>query len=227
LVAKRQRKPDLPVAMPMQCAEELSLAIAMELAFTGTLEVKAPSEIRPRIDEIERSARVVLKAIGAADEIKRSVRVLLNAIDGSNLILDPLLRGHDDALPYEIEGITMLRELLKRTSAFKRMNPRRKGRSRSYLALTGGPSAKELCALMVGMRWKMQRGKWPGQRNPEADRLCEDLWQNAGGEAHGVNRPDPNAVNPPDPYWRRYLKQAKQFLPPHRAGERVRDLLTT
>jgi hypothetical protein len=173
-----------------RCAAELYSAIELELGYPDQ------SDIRQRIETIERGARAVRQAL-----------------DGSNLILDPILRGRRGDLPHEREGLAMLRELAKRISLFKKQKPPRRGRPKSFRIADDQPDARERCALIVGLHWQKEFGRWPGQRNENADHLCEQLWRYAGGAAHAEQRSEP--------FWRPYLKCAQQFQPPHAAGECV------
>jgi hypothetical protein len=88
-----------------RCAAELYSAIRLELGYPDQ------SDIRERIETIERGALAVRQAL-----------------DGSNLILDPILRGRRGDLPHERKGFAMLRELGKRISLFKKQKPPRRGR---------------------------------------------------------------------------------------------------
>src|ERR1700739_2652353 len=92
-----------------RCAAKLYSAIELELGYPDQ------SDIRERIETIERGARAVRQAL-----------------DGSDLILDPILRGRRGDLPHEREGLAMLRELGKRISLFKKQNRPRRGRPKPF-----------------------------------------------------------------------------------------------
>lgn len=191
--AERQRGRGAPtIDAALKCANALYEKIELELGYPER------SEIKKRLKAIRHGAVTVL-----------------TAIDGRHPILDPILRGKNGALPHEFEAVVMLRELVNRISAFERRTPSRQGRGKRYSA--DELSARDLCALIVGLHWQMQRGHWPGQRNQVANDLCEELWCRARGDAHVMHRSEP--------YWRGYLKRAREFRPPHPAGESVCHIL--
>jgi hypothetical protein len=110
-----------------------------------------------------------------------------------------------------------LRERVERVLA---RTPTR-GRGKLYPDVANGPDALEHCALIVMMLWRRDTGRLPGQWRSAAHKLCEQLWQAAGGEPHG----GPAAKDGSLGAWRRHLAAAKRYLPPHQAGKFVERIL--
>jgi hypothetical protein len=164
--------------------------------------------------ELESGSPFRLEIQEQVHALRQAAHFVLNVIDGRNLVLDPIMRP-EGALPFEFEGIAMLRELANRLATYDKKNPRRQGRSKPHLA--GEPDAHHLCALMVALYWQMRHGEWPGQRNLEADKLCETLWVKAGGDAHPQHRSEP--------YWRLHLRKAGSFRPPNAVGKWVSQII--
>jgi hypothetical protein len=151
---------------------------------------------------------------------------------------DPLLRGlfleTDEWLESEPQGVAMLEDTLRRVAqARKRFPPQRKrGAPKRVLPVSSGPGPSgpgplEYCALIAGMLWKAHYGCWPSKDDPAAHGLCEGFWITALRVAeaklsarrarvgpHGGVAATDGALTA----WRRHLKSAKQYVPPHHAG---------
>jgi hypothetical protein len=103
----------------------------------------------------------------------------------------------------------------------KRHPPKKQGQGKLYPAAACGPDAREQCALIASMVWHRNEGKWPGQHNPCAQRDCEMLWVAAGGEPHGGVAARSGALTA----WRRHIKAAVRYRPPHATGKLIERIL--
>jgi hypothetical protein len=152
---------------------------------------------------------------------EKAARWLLDVID--NLQFRALLIDSNEWMENEREGVAFLRDMAARAAQAQERNPPNEGpgRPKTIIPATGWPSALELCALMVGLRWRALHPQWPGKNNPEAQCWCERMWIAAGGAPHGAIARD-RALTA----WRNHLKTAKRYQPPHPIGERIAHILS-
>jgi hypothetical protein len=141
----------------------------------------------------------------------------------SNLRFRALLIDSNDWMENEREGVAFLRDMAVRAAQAQDRNPPNEGRGHPKMIIpsTSWPSALELCALIVGLRWRALHHRWPGRDNPEAQCWCERIWIAASGAPHGAIARD-GALTA----WRHHLKTAKQFEGPHPMGERIAHILS-
>jgi len=189
-----------------EAASAVAGTLVQMLAYAITREAEAPSpaELLTRLKDVENAAQLLLRAI--ADPLLRA-----------------LLVDRDEWLENENEGAALLRDIAAKATEAQMRNPPNKGpgHPKSVLPIFIGPHARELCALMTGLIWRVIHRRWPGQKNPEAHRLCEGLWLAAGGAPHGGLAARDGALTA----WRLHLRAAKQYQPPHPAGERLARIM--
>jgi hypothetical protein len=167
---------------------ETELAALLAAAIESEAEYPSSLKLLEQIQATEKAARYLLLAI--ADQRFR-----------------PLIIKSAEQLENEREGIAFLRDIAARSAQVQKQNPRASGAGRPKgIVRAGGkwPSALEICALMVGIRWRKEHKRWPGQHNPEAQRSCERLWILAGGPPHGREASPDGALTA----WRIHLRAA-------------------
>jgi hypothetical protein len=162
-----------------------------------------------------------LDVIEGFETTEKASLLLLSVI--GNLRFRSLLIDNNEWMEDERAGIGFLRDLATLAAQALDRNPRNKGRGRpkTIIPATTWPSALDLCALMVGLRWRALHSQWPGRDNPAAQRWCEQMWKAAGGAPHGGVAACDGALTA----WRSHLKSAKQYEPPHPVGSRIKDIL--
>lgn len=149
-----------------------------------------------------------LKLLEQLQATKTAAQLLLLAIASQQF--RPLLTDGNEQLKNEREGAAFLRDIAARVARAQERNPRASGagRPKAIMLVSGEwPSARKICALMIGIRWRLERGNWPGQHNSEAQGYCEELWKAAGGAPHGEIASPNGALTA----WRPHLRVAKQY----------------
>ena len=174
--------------MPDQTETELPALLAAAIA--GWVDFPSSLKLLKQLEATEKAARLVLAAM-------------------ANLPFRSLLLENNERIENEREGVALLREIAARCGQALERNRRRSGagRPKKIIPVVNWPRPLELCALMVGVRWRLERNRWPGQHNPEAQRCCEELWISAGGAPHGKIASPDGALTA----WRIHLKAAKQY----------------
>ena len=182
--------------------------------------------LRTFVDILAYAIRHEAKLPSAPDSLAR----LRAAENAAQLLLreivDPqfraLLIAGNERLENETEGVHLLWDVVARVAqAQERNRPNRgPGSPRKVRPAFDDPNALELCALMVGMLWRVMHNRWPGKDNPGAQGLCEGLWKMAGGKPHGAM-----ARNGRLTAWRDHLKAARQYEAPHPTGAGLAGML--
>jgi hypothetical protein len=162
-----------------------------------------------------------LDLLDRLNRTEKAARWLLDV--RANLRFRGLLIDSNKWMKNEREGVAFVRDMAARAALARERNPLNEGRGRPkrIVPATDWPSALELCAVMVGVRWRTQHHRWPGKNNCEAQRWCERMWIAAGGAPHGAIARD-GALTA----WRNHLKTAKQYELPHPVGERISHILS-
>jgi hypothetical protein len=153
---------------------------------------------------------------------KRAALWLFRAITNSRF--RALLIDSNEWAENELEGLSFLCDIAARAAQAQERNPRKAGpgRPRRIIPATAWPSALEFCALIAGVRWRATSSQWPGKRNPEAQRWCEQMWMAARGNQHGGLAARDGALTA----WEHHLKAAKQYVAPHPVGAWIAHILS-
>ena len=130
--------------------------------------------------------------------------------------------------------------LAARAARARARTPPKQGRGEHYPEAATGPSPMELCALIVAVASYQGIGRWPGKNNPKVHQICEALWKCAGGPPR-LGQGKPLSPQPSKEkkaggnwgksgsetvvVWRRYLKTAQKYRPPHPAGKLIQHIL--
>jgi hypothetical protein len=153
---------------------------------------------------------------------RRAALWLLRAITSPQF--RALIIDHNEWAENELEGLSFLRDIAALAAQAQERNPRTAGpgRPKRIIPASPWPSALEVCALIVGVRWRATSRRWPGKRNPEAQRRCEQMWLAAGGNRHGGVAARDGALTA----WERPLEAAKRYAAPHPLGARIAHILS-
>jgi hypothetical protein len=153
-----------------------------------------------------------------------------------------LLLDGDDRIENENEMFHGLRDIAARAARVRARNSPKQGRRKLY-PKAPWPTPMELCALMIAVAHYQSLGRWPGKSNVHAQQCCEALWKAAGGPQRSgrakLRSLSPSKKTPRSPsplkktkaarnwgksgsatveVWRRHLKAAQKYRPPHSAG---------
>jgi hypothetical protein len=85
------------------------------------------------------------------------------------------------------------------------------------------PDSRQLCALIGALVFENLKGIWPG-KHTQALHICERIWRMAGADRRRFPNVPPgvggtaSSGNDSVEVWKRYLKEAKVFLPPAPVG---------
>ena len=153
---------------------------------------------------------------------RRAALWLLRAITSPQF--RALIIDHNEWAENELEGLSFLRDIAALAAQAQERNPRTAGpgRPKRIIPASPWPSALEVCALIVGVRWRATSSQWPGKRNPEAQRWCEQMWMAARGNQHGGLAARDGALTA----WEHHLKAAKQYVAPHPVGAWIAHILS-
>jgi hypothetical protein len=142
---------------------------------------RAP-QLHERLKKIEHSAQLLIKEL-------------------TDFRMNALLRGDKEQIEKETELLDGLQTIATLAASVRNRSPRKQGKGKLYPESASGPDALELCALMMGLVWEEETGKWPGKNNTTAQQTCEIFWKSAagvGGGGAGITR------------WRDHLKAARK-----------------
>ncbi len=152
--------------------------------------------------------------------IEKAARMLMDELP--DLQIHALLLDGDERIENENETYHGLRDIAARAAQVRARKPPKQGRGKLYPEAAIGPNLMDMCALMVGLMFERGCGRWPGKSNAEAHRLCEALWKAAGGRPRvGWGKPGSVVV------WRKHLKTAQKYRPPHPAGMHIQSALSS
>ncbi len=182
---------------------ELTVLIA-GLSYAIERESTYPSrpDLFQRLRNLEKSARLLM--VELAD-----LQILALLLDGG--------RG----IAHENEMYHALKDVAARTARVI-SRPRKQGRGKLYPKSNTGPNPMEHCALVAGALYRRGKGRWPGNKNPDAHQLCEALWKAAGGAQRAGWGKSGSVV-----VWGHYLKAAKRYRAPHPAGQQIDRLVVS
>jgi hypothetical protein len=194
-----------------------------DVAYAIEAEAKYPSprELRERLAEMEETARL-LTGLLAREPLTRD---LTDPYIVALLSNEGLPRKNLMILARDVRSVADgAKRLRDRIREVREQNPPKRGARKMYPAGATGPSALQYCALSGSMIYERIKGKWPAKGNPDVWTLCEAVWVAAGGTPH---KPHSGASEREGVFktWREHVKAAKEYQPPHDAGERVDSIL--
>jgi hypothetical protein len=94
------------------------------------------------------------------------------------------------------------------------------------------PDSRQLCALIGSFVFQNLEGVWPG-KHKQALHICERIWRITGEDRRRFPNVPPGAGgtasfgNDSVEVWKRYLKEAKVFLPPDPVGRYIDSIFST
>jgi hypothetical protein len=210
--------------VPPSIAKALPTLIKM-LSYAIEREATYPRrpELHRRLEAIEKSARLLIREM-------LDLRILALLLDG------------DERIENENEMYHGLRDIADRAARVRASNPPTQGLGKLYPEGATGPSPMVLCALIVAMAYHQGNGRWPGKNSARAHQLCEALWKAAEGpprRGRGEPREPPASKHGQNSkaeinwgksgsatvvVWRKHLKVARKYRPPHHAGILVQSI---
>lgn len=182
-------------------------------------EYPSAVDLYTRLEEIEALARRA-RLENARSKIEREVTdpvifgLLADGDPKNEAVLVPMLRRANGLVVFRKLNLAAVGRL---AAAARARQPRKQGRRIFYPDPRSGPNELEYCALIVTMAWYRDAGRWPGQSNPTAQLICELLRRTAGGVPHG----DIAACDGQLTAWRKHLRAAQRYKPPHHAGTQI------
>jgi hypothetical protein len=93
------------------------------------------------------------------------------------------------------------------------------------------PNSRQLCALIGSLVFQNLKGVWPG-KHKQALNICERIWRMTRVERRRFPNVPPgvggtaSAGNDSVEVWKRYLKEAKVFLPPDPVGHYIDSIFS-